>query len=376
MVKRVIISGGGTGGHIFPAISIAQALQRLQPGIELLFVGALGRMEMERVPAAGFQIVGLDIQGIDRASLLKNLALPLKLWKSVQSSKKILKDFRPDAVVGVGGYASGPLLYAAGRLNVPYLIQEQNSYAGLTNKKLAKRAASICVAFEGMEKYFPREKLIFTGNPIRKDAVRIDGKRAEAMKYFNLSAGKKVILLTGGSLGSATLNASALQALQSLAEKGIQLIWQCGKHYYKRLNEDIRVDTQEGVFLTAFLDRMDLAYAAADVIVSRAGAGTIAELCAVGKPSILVPSPNVADDHQTLNAQALTKKDAALMVEDAVAREVLFEVAIALLGDQKRSAELSENMRKMAVLDADEQIAGHVLDLIESRKKGRNDDVE
>lgn len=363
MVKRVIISGGGTGGHIFPAISIANALQQMQPDMELLFVGALGRMEMERVPKAGYRIEGLDIQGINRQALLKNLTLPYKLWKSVQASKAIIRRFKPDAVVGVGGYASGPLLYAAGRMQVPYLIQEQNSFAGITNKKLGEKAARICVAFEGMEQFFPKEKLVFTGNPIRKQAVDIEGKREEAIAHYGLSTEHKTILLTGGSLGSATLNESAYEALEALNRAGVQLIWQCGSYYYERLKKQIGTPMPAGIYLTDFLDRMDLAYAAADVIISRAGAGTIAELCAVGKPSVLVPSPNVAEDHQTFNAKALSEKDAAILVEDAIAQEVLFKVGIALLEDVSRQTDLSANIKPMAVWDADEKIASLVLGL-------------
>ena len=370
MIKRVIISGGGTGGHIFPAISIAHALKKLHPGIELLFVGASGRMEMERVPAAGFKIEGLDIQGINRSSILKNLNLPYKVWKSVQDSKSIIRRFKPDAVVGVGGYASGPLLYAAGKMQIPYLIQEQNSFAGITNKKLGKKAACICVAFQGMERFFPQDKIVFTGNPIRSEAIHIAGKRAEALHHFGLSEMRKTILLTGGSLGSATLNESAVSALESLSKQGVQLIWQCGGYYYTQLKKRVGEHMPAGIHLTDFLDRMDLAYAAADLIIARAGAGTIAELCAVGKPSILVPSPNVAEDHQTFNAKALSDKDAAVLVEDALAQEVLFQVATALLNDENRQRELTENIQTMAILDADEQIAKLVLEL--GNKKSDN----
>lgn len=363
---KIIISGGGTGGHIFPAVSIARALKRLSPDCEILFVGANGRMEMEKVPAAGFEIVGLDIQGFDRSSLLKNLALPLKLIKSLIKADQLLKRFKPDVAVGVGGYASGPLLFAAGRRNIPYLIQEQNSYAGVTNKKLSKKAAKICVAFEHMDAFFPADKLLFTGNPIRPESVDIEGKRAQAMAHFGLDAKKKTILVLGGSLGSATLNKSVYGALDRIRDAGIQLIWQCGNYYF----DSYRVKTAQyepAIQLHAFLQQMDLAYASADVIISRSGAGTISELCAVGKPVVLVPSPNVAEDHQTVNARALTSKEAALLVADADAEKELFQVAINLLKDEARCKVLASNIKKLAILDADEVIARQVLSLAKGR---------
>ncbi|WP_134089866.1 undecaprenyldiphospho-muramoylpentapeptide beta-N-acetylglucosaminyltransferase [Olivibacter sp. XZL3] len=362
--KRVIISGGGTGGHIFPAIAIANALKRLEPKIEILFVGANGRMEMDKVPAAGYKIIGLDIQGINRKSLLKNILLPFKLWKSVQRARTIIKNFRPDAVVGVGGYASGPLLHAAGRLGIPYLIQEQNSYAGITNKKLGGKAAKISVAFEGMDRFFPKEKLLVTGNPIRRDAVDIQGKEFEAKALLGLDHDKKTILVTGGSLGAKTLNDSILAGLQKMRAANLQVIWQCGSYYYEQLQVLLQEVGMEDVCLKPFLHRMDLAYAAADVIVARAGAGTIAELCAVGKPVILVPSPNVAEDHQTKNALALIKKHAALMVEDHQARETLMDELIALIKDREQCKVLAAHIKQLAKMDADEVIAREVLKLI------------
>lgn len=361
MAKRIIISGGGTGGHIFPAIAIANALKRIDPATEILFVGANGRMEMEKVPAAGYKIIGLDIQGINRQSLWKNIMLPYKLMESIRRSRAIIKDFKPDVAVGVGGFASGPLLIAAGRSGIPYLIQEQNSYAGVTNKKLGRKAAKICVAFDGMEKFFPQEKIMLTGNPIRPESVDIAGKRNEALNHFGLDQTKKTILVTGGSLGAKTLNDCMLAGLSRFADHDIQLIWQCGNYYYNLLKNEVR----EGVLLFPFLQRMDLAYAAADVIVARAGAGTIAELCAVGKPVILVPSPNVAEDHQTKNANSLVDKGAALLVRDSEAREELVDVAIALLGDLKSCEELAANIKALALLEADEVIAREVLNLIE-----------
>lgn len=363
MAKRIIISGGGTGGHIFPAIAIANALKRLVPDTEILFVGANGRMEMDKVPAAGYKIVGLDIQGINRQSIWKNLSLPLKLLKSLNKAKQIVKTFKPDVAVGVGGYASGPLLHAAGKLGVPTLIQEQNSYAGITNKRLGARAAKICVAFEGMDKFFPREKILLTGNPIRRDSVAITNKRFDAAALLGLSPLKKTILVTGGSLGARTLNECMRDGLDKFRNADIQLVWQCGGYYYESLNASLEDRLDEYVKLTAFLHRMDLAYAAADIIIARAGAGTIAELCAVGKPVILVPSPNVAEDHQTKNANALVEKKAAIMVSDAEAGDVLVDTAMALLADNDKCKELRHNISKLAIFDADEIIAKEVLKL-------------
>jgi len=361
--KRIIISGGGTGGHIFPAIAIANALKRLAPDTEVLFVGAKGRMEMEKVPAAGYKIIGLEIQGINRKSLVKNLLLPFKLWSSIRKSKAIIKEFRPDAVVGVGGYASGPLLHAAGKMGIPYVIQEQNSYAGITNKRLGAKAALICVAFEGMGRFFPKEKLLLTGNPIRREAVDIAGKEFEAKELLGLDHDKKTILLTGGSLGAKTLNESMLAGLEKLNQAGLQVLWQCGSYYYKQLDAELNNRHDDHVILKPFLHRMDFAYAAADVIIARAGAGTIAELCAVGKPVILVPSPNVAEDHQTKNALALTAKSAAILVRDDLAKDTLIDAAIELVQDKEQCKVLAAKIKKMAKLDADEQIASKVLTL-------------
>ncbi|MBK1441004.1 undecaprenyldiphospho-muramoylpentapeptide beta-N-acetylglucosaminyltransferase [Parapedobacter sp. ISTM3] len=360
--KRIIISGGGTGGHIFPAIAIANALKRLAPDTELLFVGAEGKMEMDKVPAAGYEIIGLDIQGINRKSFWKNLILPFKLYKSIRKARQILHDFKPDVAVGVGGYASGPLLHTAVQMGIPCLIQEQNSYAGITNKRLGAKVDKICVAFEGMDRFFPKSKILLTGNPIRRESVDIRNKRFEAAELLSLSPHKKTILLTGGSLGARTLNTCMRDGLDRLAAADVQLIWQCGGYYYDELREALG-NGHEGVKLTAFLHRMDLAYAAADVIIARAGAGTIAELCAVGKPAILVPSPNVAEDHQTKNAMALVDKDAALMVSDMEAPQKLVDTALALLDDEKRIKVLRANIGKLAIWDADEIIAREVLKL-------------
>lgn len=363
VAKRIIISGGGTGGHIFPAIAIANALKRLAPDTVLLFVGANGKMEMEKVPAAGYEIIGLDIQGLNRKSLWKNLALPVKLYKSIRKARQIVREFQPDVAVGVGGYASGPLLHAAARMGVPCLIQEQNSYAGITNKRLAGKADKVCVAFEGMDRFFPSDKILFTGNPIRRDVVAIAHKRAEALTSLELSAHRKTILLTGGSLGARTLNESMREGLDRLVAADVQLIWQCGAYYYDSLRELLDSRYKEYVKLTAFLQRMDFAYAAADLIISRAGAGTIAELCVVARPTILVPSPNVAEDHQTKNAQALVNKTAAVMVADSEAPRKLIDTALDLLTNQQRSETLSRNLKALGILDADDVIAREVLGL-------------
>jgi len=363
--KRIIISGGGTGGHIFPAVSIARALKRIAPDTEILFVGAIGRMEMEKVPAAGFEIIGLEIQGFNRKSILKNLSLPFKLLKSVRMANKILRDFKPDVVVGVGGYASGPLLYAAGNHRIPYIIQEQNSYAGITNKKLSKRAFKICVAFDHMDKFFPADKILLTGNPIRKESVDIEGKRYEALDYYNLSENRKTVLIIGGSLGSLTLNNSVFSAIEKIIAHHIQIIWQCGAYYYDLYKDRIPAEYKSQVKLFPFLQRMDLAYAAADVIISRAGAGTIAELCVVGKPVILVPSPNVAEDHQSVNARSLESKNAAIIIKDVNAQDRLVNTAIDLLNNEIRCNELSSHIKELAIVDSDEVIASEVLKLAE-----------
>ena len=361
--KKIIISGGGTGGHIFPAIAIANALRKLDPNTKILFVGAKGRMEMDRVPAAGYEIVGLDIQGIQRKSILKNFVLPFKIMGSVIKSLRVIRDFRPDAAVGVGGYASGPLLYAASLRKVPYLIQEQNSYAGVTNKKLGKNAKKICVAFDGMEEFFPVDKIVKTGNPVRRESVSIDGKRDAAFTEFRLSPEKKTILVIGGSLGARTLNNSILEHLGKITEADVQVIWQTGKYYFDDVKIKLAGNYQENIRVLEFLNRMDLAYAAADVIVSRAGAGTIAELCVVGKPVILVPSPNVAEDHQTKNARALVNDNACEYVADRKAVSDLVDTALTLLNDEAKKKILSENISKLALLDADEVIAKEVFQI-------------
>jgi UDP-N-acetylglucosamine--N-acetylmuramyl-(pentapeptide) pyrophosphoryl-undecaprenol N-acetylglucosamine transferase len=361
--KKIIISGGGTGGHIFPAIAIANALKKLDPGTEILFVGANGRMEMEKVPAAGYNIIGLDIQGIQRKSLWKNVMFPVKLMLSVRKSLQIIKDFKPDAAVGVGGYASGPLLYAASLKDIPYLIQEQNSYAGITNKWLGKKAKKICVAFDGMDRFFPFRRIIKTGNPIRKESVNIAGKHMQALELYKLSAFKKTILVIGGSLGARTLNNSIMAGLDKIIAADVQIIWQTGKVYYKGIIEKLGEDHHPDIKIKEFLHRMDLAYAAADIIISRAGAGTIAELCVIKKPVLLVPSPNVAEDHQTKNALALVEQNAALFVADRDAGTNLVDKALELLKDMETQKRLSVNIGKMAMPDADEVIAKEVMKL-------------
>lgn len=363
MAKRIIISGGGTGGHIFPAIAIANALKKLDPATEILFVGALGRMEMEKVPAAGYKIIGLDIQGIQRSAIWKNVMFPIKLLKSVRKSVSIIRDFKPDAAVGVGGYASGPLLYAASLKGIPCLIQEQNSYAGVTNKWLAKKVKKICVAFDGMEKFFPAGKIIKTGNPIRKESVDIAGKRLPSVEAFKLNPDKPTILITGGSLGAGTLNKSVMGGMDKIIAADVQIIWQTGKYYYKGIIEKLGENYHPNVKVMEFLNRMDQAYAAADVIISRAGAGTIAELCVIKKPVILVPSPNVAEDHQTKNAMALMQTNAAVLVTDRDAEEKLIDVALELLKDKEQQKTLSDNIGKLALPQADEVIAKEVIQI-------------
>ncbi len=361
MAKRIIISGGGTGGHIFPAIAIANALKSLDAKTEILFVGANGRMEMEKVPAAGYQIIGLDIQGFQRNGLLKNVFLPFKIIGSVLKSLSIIKNFKPDAVVGVGGYASGPLLYAASLKKIPYLLQEQNSYAGVTNKFLGKKAKKICVAFDNMDRFFKADKIIKTGNPVRESAVAIEGKREEALAYFGLEADKKIVLVLGGSLGALTLNNSIMAGIEAFHKAGIQVIWQTGRYYYKSIVERYGNQPKDaGIKIHEFLTRMDLAYAVSDLIVSRAGAGTIAELSLVNKPVILVPSPNVAEDHQTKNANALFSKEAAVLISDKHAEVELVEQTIKVLGDEKLCAKLIENIKKLGFANADKVIAEEV----------------
>lgn len=361
---RVIISGGGTGGHIFPAVSIANALKAHHPETQILFVGAEGRMEMQRVPAAGYEIKGLPICGFDRKHLLKNIPVLFKIIKSRQLAKKIIRDFRPMAAVGVGGYASGPTLNMAAAMGIPTLIQEQNSYAGVTNKLLAKKADKICVAYEGMERFFPKEKIIMTGNPVRQGLLDSTLTRKEAAASFGFSPEKKTLLIIGGSLGARTLNESVLTQLSLIGNSDIQIIWQTGGYYYPSIQERLKTSKKpENLFVTDFITRMEMAYAAADLVVSRAGASSISELCLLGKPSILVPSPNVAEDHQTKNALALADKQAALYIKDIDAPGQLLPTAVNTIAQPEVLARLSRNCRAMAFEHAADTIAEEVFKL-------------
>lgn len=361
--KRVIISGGGTGGHVFPAISIANALRRIDRDIDILFVGALGKLEMEKVPAAGYRIVGLPVAGIDRKNPFRNILVFFRLMKSLRIAGKTLREFRPHAAVGVGGYASGPVLRKAGKMNIPILIQEQNSYAGVTNRLLARKASVICVAYDGMEKYFPSGKIIKTGNPVRQNFDDLKAKQEEALGFFGLEAGLPVVLVLGGSLGAGTINRCLSENLETLKRPDCQWLWQTGRYYYDGIRKLV---PEEGgtISVHSFIDRMDLAFAAATIIISRAGAGTISELCLVGKPVILVPSPNVAEDHQTKNAIALGERNAAVVVPDSGASEFLLPEALKLVSDEERKVTLSRNIANMAERDADARIAAEILKLI------------
>jgi UDP-N-acetylglucosamine--N-acetylmuramyl-(pentapeptide) pyrophosphoryl-undecaprenol N-acetylglucosamine transferase len=361
---KIIISGGGTGGHIFPAIAIAEAIKKAEPEAEFLFVGAKGRMEMERVPAAGYDIEGLWISGIQRSLTLKNLSFPFKLISSLLNARKIVKKFKPDLAVGVGGYASGPLLKVATSMKIPSLIQEQNSYPGITNKLLAKSVDKICVAYEGLERWFPKEKIVMTGNPVREAVVDLEGKRKAAAEFFNLNPDIPTLVVVGGSLGARTINQSIEAGLNQLEDKGYQLIWQTGKLYAEQAKTALQNLNSKRVVTLPFIDRMDYAYAMADVLVSRAGAMSVSEICLVAKPSILVPSPNVAEDHQTKNAKALADKNAAILISDAEAAKDLVAEAVKLLGSEQKRSELSTNARKMAFADASEKIALEALKLI------------
>lgn len=359
---RVIVSGGGTGGHIFPAVSIANAIKKQHPEAEILFVGAEGRMEMQRVPAAGYEIVGLPVRGLVRPLWSpKNIGVMIDFLKSKSQVKKIIKDFKPHVAVGVGGYASAPTLNAAYSMGVPCLIQEQNSYAGVTNKSLAKKAKKVCVAYSGMERFFPAEKIIMTGNPVRQNLLDANITKEDAVKSFNLDPSKRTVLIIGGSLGARTVNESVLTHLEEIRKSGVQFIWQTGKYYSAEIAQNLaKVDKLENLIVTDFISNMDAAYAAADVVISRAGASSISELCLLGKPCILVPSPNVAEDHQTKNAQALSTKDAAIFVADKDARSVLISTALATVVDDDKLKSLSENVLKLAFHDSADIIAEEV----------------
>ena len=370
---RAIISGGGTGGHIFPALSIANKLKELNPETEILFVGANGRMEMDRVPAAGYKIVGLPVAGLQRKLTLSNFALPFKVIKSVRMAKKLIREFRPDIAIGVGGYASAPLLWAAGRLGIPTLIQEQNGFAGLTNKILGKKAKSICVAYEGMERFFPADRIVLSGNPIRKEIVpATDQMKQEAYDFYGLDPQKKHLLIVGGSLGSGTLNNAMKKWIQDGCPGGddIEIIWQCGKYYKPSIDSFMAEAKSKGctcldnIQHSDFIKRMDLAYAAADVIISRSGASSISEMCAAHKAAIFVPSPNVTEDHQTHNAMALVRKDAGMIVTDGEATEKLMKTACELLSDPEKIAMMEKNVAKLALADAAMTIAEEVYKIV------------
>jgi len=364
---KVIISGGGTGGHIFPAIAIANALKAKNVGTNILFVGAVGKMEMEKVPAAGYPIEGLRISGLQRSLSLKNLSFPFKLVGSLMKARKIIKKFKPDVVVGVGGYASAPILRVAAGQGIPTLIQEQNSYAGVTNKWLGKKVSRICVAFDGMERFFPKEKLIMTGNPVRKEVVTLEGKRQRALEHFQLEDGKQTILVVGGSLGARSINKGIHANLERIVASGAQLIWQTGKHYINEATEAAAPYKDKGVRVSEFISKMDYGYALADLVVSRAGAIAVSELCLTKKAVILVPFPHASEDHQTKNAMALVNHKAAILVKDGEVGEKLGDELIRLVENSEERETLSRNIAGLGIHDAAEIIANEVIKLIDRR---------
>ena len=365
---KVLVSGGGTGGHIFPAISIANAIKNKCPNDDILFVGAENRMEMEKVPAAGYPIIGLPISGFDRKHLLKNIKVLFRLFKSIRLADKTVKSFSPDIAVGVGGYASGPTLWAAARRGIPTLIQEQNSYAGVTNKLLASKAKAICVAYENMDRFFPKDRIILTGNPVRQELQNDTINREEAIRFFNLDPSKKTILVIGGSLGARTINNSIAAGIEKIPQN-IQLIWQSGKGYDTQAQKALEEKKPENIKQMPFISRMDMAYKAADLVISRAGASSISELCLLGKPVILIPSPNVAEDHQTKNAQALSTKNAALMIRDCDAQNLLIDTALKTVQDETSLKNMSDNISKMAQRDSATRIADIIFELVIKNKK-------
>jgi UDP-N-acetylglucosamine--N-acetylmuramyl-(pentapeptide) pyrophosphoryl-undecaprenol N-acetylglucosamine transferase len=366
---KVIVSGGGTGGHIFPAISIANELRDRFPKADVLFVGALGKMEMERVPAAGYPIVGLPVMGFPRKPSFRMLTFFLKLYQSMRLAKRVIDDFNPDVVIGVGGFASGPVLKAAVRKRIPAVLQEQNSYAGVTNKLLAVDVDKICVAYPNMSRYFPAEKIVFTGNPIRKNLLEAVVNRAEAFDYFKINNEHPVVLVVGGSLGARTLNESVMANLELIGKSDVQILWQTGSFYNKEMIERLGSDYPVNLLPMEFISRMDLAYAVADVVISRAGAGTISELCLLGKPSVLVPSPNVAEDHQTKNAMTLVDNQAALLIKDADSKEQLWLVTFKLLNDKSQLESLSENIKKLGRPNAAKDIVDVIINVVKRKKE-------
>ncbi|MDR0835027.1 MAG: undecaprenyldiphospho-muramoylpentapeptide beta-N-acetylglucosaminyltransferase [Tannerella sp.] len=361
---KIIISGGGTGGHIFPALSIANELRNRYPESEILFIGAEDRMEMERVPEEGYKIIGLPVSGFNRSHIFKNFEVVSKLIKSLKIAKQTVKTFKPDIVVGVGGYASAPTLWMASSLHIPVLIQEQNSYAGVTNKILGKRAEKICVAYRGMEKFFPAQKIVLTGNPVRKDLETIKEKDDEAVKFFGLEKDKPTVLVIGGSLGARTINNGIRTGLRTILDKGIQIIWQTGRYYYKFLKDELDRSDYKGLWVADFISQMDYAYAVADLVVSRAGAGTISELCLLKKPTVLIPSPNVAEDHQAKNARALSDNNAAVFIPDNEAENKITQTIIGLINDKERLCQLSENITSFAQYHSAERIVDEIEKLI------------
>ena len=371
---KVILSGGGTGGHIYPAVAVAEALKRrLGDGVELLFVGAEGKMEMEKVPALGYRIEGLPVVGLQRRLTLRNLQVPFKVAESLRKARRVIREFGADVVVGFGGYASAPVLWSAQRMGIPTLIQEQNSYAGVTNKILASRAKRICVAYEGMERFFPKDRIVMTGNPLRGRLLEQHDPavlKTEGLTYFGLAADKSIVLVVGGSLGTRTLNNMMKANVDRITSEGkVQVIWQTGKFYEREMTEFMQSRSSEGIWRGAFIDRMDLAYAVADVVVGRSGAGTVSELCLVGKPAIFVPSPNVAEDHQTKNAMALVRKDAALLVPDSEAVTALFPVVDQLLADPARMQRMAANIKALGIADSADRIVDELLAVVQAQKK-------
>lgn len=371
---KVILSGGGTGGHIYPAVAVAEALKRrLGDGVELLFVGAEDKMEMEKVPALGYRIEGLPVVGLQRRLTLRNLQVPFKVAESLRKARRVIREFGADVVVGFGGYASAPVLWSAQRMGIPTLIQEQNSYAGVTNKILASRAKRICVAYEGMERFFPKDRIVMTGNPLRGRLLEQHDPaalKAEGLAYFGLKADKPIVLVVGGSLGTRTLNNMMKANVDRITSEGkIQVIWQTGKFYEREMTEFMQNRSSEGIWRGAFIDRMDLAYAVADVVVGRSGAGTVSELCLVGKPAIFVPSPNVAEDHQTKNAMALVRKDAALLVPDSEAVTALFPVVEQLLADPARMQRMAANIKALGIADSADRIVDELLAVVKEQKR-------
>jgi len=361
---KVILSGGGTGGHIFPAVAIANQIKKQVPDVDILFVGALGRMEMEKVPAAGYKIIGLWISGLQRKLTLSNLSFPFKVISSLFKARKILNDFKPHVVIGTGGYASGPMLRAATSKGIPTLIQEQNSYPGITNKILSKKVNKICVGYEGMERFFPKEKIVLSGNPVRQDLQEVDTKREEGLKFFNLDSNKKIVLVVGGSLGAKGINEAIGKDLQLLADNNVQLLWQTGKVYFERAKQQTAPFVNKNIRAVDFITRMDLAYSIADCVISRAGAGAVSELSIIKKPCILVPLPTAAEDHQTKNAMALVNKNAAILVKDSEAKDKLVKEVIELVKNESKQNELKQNIAKLALPNAAEIIVSEILKLV------------